>query len=65
MRIQWQFNNTDKVELTLSITMTLSDWKIVAENLPEKYPWWTLSTKIKDAIYKMQKVEIENIYEQE
>lgn len=61
MRINGQIQNTDDVEVTLSITMTMKQWKDLQKDLPERYPHWKLGSAITDAYLKLNKTVNEDI----
>jgi hypothetical protein len=53
MRITGKVQNTEDIDLTLSITMTIKEWKDLQKDLPERYPHWKLGGAITDAILKV------------
>lgn len=61
MKIQGKINDTDEVEVTLAITMTLKEWKALDEAIPAKYPFWKISSAITDAYFKIHKTINEEI----
>lgn len=60
MKITGQFNNQEEMELTLSITMILKEWKDLQKDLPERYPHWKLGSAITDAVLNAE----ETIYKE-
>ena len=50
---QIALENTDEIEATLSITMSIGDWKRLRADLPTKFPAWKLSETIGDLITKV------------
>ncbi len=43
----------DNIELTMAVTMTLGQWKQLAEQCSTKYPGWKLSSAINRAVSKI------------
>lgn len=54
MKASFRLQNTDNVDATLSITMSLGRWKKFLEQLPGDYPAWDVSRKIKEMIYEAE-----------
>jgi len=52
MKIKGSLQNQDEMELTLSITMTLKEWKELQSLIPNKYPHWKLGSAITSAVIK-------------
>jgi hypothetical protein len=61
MRIQAKIDQTEDIQVSMTITMNLEDWIMIAESLPTKYPSWQLAHKIKDVAYEIKKVRVESI----
>jgi hypothetical protein len=65
MNGSFKLKNYQQLEATLELTMTISDWKTLREQLPTNaYPSWKLSGGIDSMIYKLfkqidEKIEIE------
>jgi hypothetical protein len=55
MKVDARFINADNLEVTLTVTMTLRDWKSLKESLPVKYPAWKLSEAISRVVYKLER----------
>lgn len=53
MEINGYIKNQDEVEVTLSITMTLKEWKDLQKDLPERWPHWKIGSAITDAVFKI------------
>lgn len=54
MKIFGKLQNQEEIELTLSITMTIKDWRDLQKDLPTRYPHWKLGSAITDALLKVQ-----------
>ena len=54
MRISAEFLNTGNIDVTLTITMTMRDWKSLRTSLNAKYPDWKLSAAIGEAIAALE-----------
>lgn len=57
MKAEFKFNNTDNVEATLSITMTLGDWKRLKSQLSTEYssyPSWKVIERINTMIIEAE-----------
>ena len=52
MKILGKLQNQDDMELTLSITMRLKEWKELQEVVPQTHPHWKLSSAITMAVLK-------------
>lgn len=52
MRGKVEVCNPDKVELTLTLTLTVGEWREIMRELPQKWPHWQLGGIIADAIGK-------------
>ena len=61
MKITGQLKNQEEMELTLSITMRIKEWKELQESIPEKYPYWKLGGAITEAILKVGTTVYEEI----
>jgi hypothetical protein len=61
MKTILEVTNPDSIEFTLSITMSLEDWKILKKQLPEIFPAFDLSCKITNMIIQANK----NFYPEE
>jgi hypothetical protein len=56
MEIESKLNNTDSIETTISITMSLKDWKALKGQLEDsKWPECDLRRKICDMVYMLDK----------
>jgi len=45
--------NPGKVELTLTLTLTVDEWKTIADRMPStEWPHWQLVSCIRDAVSK-------------
>jgi hypothetical protein len=54
MRVNAQFINTGSVDVTLTITMPLSDWKRMSEQLPTRWPCSKLGEAINRVVRKLE-----------
>jgi len=63
MNIKGYINNQEDIEITLSITMKLQEWKSLQKDLPEHYPNWKLGSAITSAVLKLGEVVSEEIKE--
>lgn len=61
MRVQAKIDQTEDIQVSMTITMNLEDWIMIAESLPTNYPGWQLAQKIKDVAYEIKKVRVESI----
>lgn len=52
MNIKGKLENQEEMELTLSITMTIKEWRDLQKDLPERYPHWKIGSAITDAVLK-------------
>lgn len=54
MRGEIEVESPDAVEVTLTLTMTLGDWKALRGSLCSKYPDWQLGNVIGQAVSKIE-----------
>lgn len=54
MRVTAEFLNTDAVEVTLTVTMKMGDWKELRAQLPTAYPGGYFGDRIFDAVQKLE-----------
>lgn len=50
MKTQFRIENPDELQMTLTVTMSLRDWKIQRDQLQTSYPSWKLSGAITDMV---------------
>lgn len=50
MRGAFQLKNPDAMEATLSLTMTVREWKNLRDQLPTAYPSWKLGSLIEKTV---------------
>lgn len=52
MGMDFQPANPDEIKFTLTITMTLADWKKLASQIDHKQSWpgWNLESQIRDMV---------------
>lgn len=50
MRSQLKIENPDRIEFTLTMTMSLSEWKELQGQLDGNYPSWKLSHQISSMV---------------
>ncbi len=55
MKIQGEIENINDIEVTLSITMNMGEWKDLEKDLPERYPHWKLGSAITDAFLQLNR----------
>ena len=55
MTIKYQLTKPDEVEATLSITMTIAEWKRLNEHLTSSYPDWQIGAAIRAQITQAEK----------
>ena len=53
---KFQINDPDKINFTLTMTMSLKDWKELSEQLSNKWPSAKLSNEISDMTIQALKV---------
>ena len=61
MKITGKLQNQEDMELTLSITMTIKEWKELQKDLPTKYPHWKIGSAITDGVLKANTTIYEEI----
>lgn len=44
----------ERVDVTLTITMPLREWKLIRKELPRSHPHWELTNIINDAVDKVE-----------
>lgn len=52
MRSTFKVEKPDTIELTMTITMSLKDWKQLSKDLQNTYPSWTLSGEINSMVHQ-------------
>ncbi|PFH29080.1 hypothetical protein [Burkholderia sp. JKS000303] len=50
MKTEFKIQRPDDVPMTLTMTMTLGEWKRLEEQLSTSYPSWKLSTNIGEMV---------------
>lgn len=50
MKSEFKIQRPDEVPMTLTMTMTLGEWKKLQEQLSTTYPSWKLSTNIGEMV---------------
>lgn len=50
MKTQFRIENPNNVQMTLAVTMTAGEWKILRDQLKSTYPSWKLSTAITNMV---------------
>jgi len=56
MKTTAQYININSLEISLTITMSLNDWRALKKQLGETHPGWMLSTQISKVISKLEEV---------
>lgn len=46
----------DNVQMTLTVTMSMSEWKRLLQQLPSDYPSWKLGDAIRDFVARSERV---------
>ena len=54
VRIRAGFNNTDSLEMSMNISMTLGEWKVLRDELGTHNPSWELGRHISDMVSKAE-----------
>ena len=55
MKATYQLNRTDQIEATMTITMTVSEWKdLAAQQKDREWPSWRFAGAIQDMIRKAE-----------
>ncbi|MEN6302230.1 MAG: hypothetical protein ABFD96_05855 [Armatimonadia bacterium] len=55
MSIRMRLTKPDEIEATMSITLTLKDWKKLRDQIStNEYPAWTLDRQIRDMILRLE-----------
>lgn len=49
-----EVEHPDAVQITLTLTMALGDWKRIREQIQSAYPGWLLGNLIRDAVRKIE-----------
>lgn len=52
MTSYFQTQNPDKIEMTMTVTMTLEEWKMISGLLPNRWPACDLSSAIQTMVSK-------------
>jgi hypothetical protein len=55
MNVKFQVEKPDDVVATLTITMTLRQWKELRDQLNQSWPSWKLAAAITDVLYQTTK----------
>lgn len=63
MKVLGKLDNVDSMEATLTITMTLQEWREVAETLPRKWPHWKLGGAITELVTRARTVFSQEVKE--
>jgi len=61
VKVQACVQNPDSVAVTMTITMTLGEWRQLGADLPTRYPAWKLGSAITSVIFKLQHDSIESV----
>ena len=54
MKGSYEFTDTDNISATLTVTMKISEWKNLKDQLLEKYPAWKFASMIQDMVCKAE-----------
>lgn len=52
----FQICDPNNVWMTLTVTMTMSDWKKLLSQLPPDYPAWKLGDTIRDLVQRADRI---------
>lgn len=52
MKTSLKVQNPDSIEMTLTVTMTLGDWKTLQRQLATPWPAWKLGEAINNMVHK-------------
>lgn len=61
MRLFAKALNTDDIEVKLEITMTVSEWRELMRQLPQKWPSWELGNEISSALGKLETAYVSSL----
>jgi hypothetical protein len=53
--VRMNIPNTDVIPVTLTITMTLGEWRQLREQMGSDYPAWKFSEAINNAAYRLER----------
>jgi hypothetical protein len=56
VKATFKLANPDALVASMSISMTLEEWKRVRESLPDTWPHWQLKGAITDLVMEAEKV---------
>jgi hypothetical protein len=54
MNIRGKMVKPEETEFALTITMKMKDWEDLRESIPDKWPFWKISSAISDMIIKVK-----------
>ena len=54
MRYRFSLDNPDDMRATLTITLTIKDWKAVAEEMGTTHPAWKVTAAIREMITRAE-----------
>lgn len=55
----------DNVQMTLTVTMSIGDWKSLSQQLASTYPSWKLNDAIRDFVARSERVLIFDSFDEE
>lgn len=58
MKCKFNAMNTDSIEYTMEITMSLGDWRLIRKGLNENYPQTRLTNEIDSMVWQATKTII-------
>ncbi len=56
MKAIFQIDKPEKVQATMSITMTIEEWEKLRDQLTQSFPSWWLGEAIRDILVKAKEV---------
>lgn len=53
-KVTAEFISTDNVEVTMTITMPMRDWKALRDDLPTRWPAWKIGSAISQVVRALE-----------
>lgn len=60
MKTLAKYVKPEKYEIEIAITLTMEEWNELKDNIPDKYPFYQLQARIREAIAELTKVTTSN-----
>lgn len=64
IKTEFQLENVDQMQATATITMTIKEWRELAKELPERWPFWKLGAAINKIVCKANSSWSEKVVEE-